>query len=40
MLYGGRYVIFLMGLFSLYMGLIYNEFFSMPMSLFGDSAFT
>ncbi|KAG2422402.1 hypothetical protein HXX76_016047 [Chlamydomonas incerta] len=39
MLYGGRYVIFLMGLFSLYMGLIYNEFFSMPMEIFGSSAY-
>jgi V-type H+-transporting ATPase subunit a len=39
MLYGGRYCIMLMGLFSLYMGVIYNEFFSMPMTLAGPSAY-
>jgi len=32
--YEGRYLIILMGLFSLYTGILYNEFFSVPMNLF------
>ncbi|GIL60308.1 hypothetical protein Vafri_14937 [Volvox africanus] len=39
MLYGGRYCILLMGLFSMYVGVLYNEFFSMPMALAGKTAF-
>ncbi|AES89197.1 putative V-type ATPase, V0 complex, 116kDa subunit family [Medicago truncatula] len=39
MTFGGRYVIFLMSLFSIYTGLIYNEFFSVPFELFGPSAY-
>jgi V-type H+-transporting ATPase subunit a len=34
MAFGGRYCILLMGIFSLFTGLLYNEFFSMPMTLF------
>mmetsp|Transcript_17767 Transcript_17767/g.24563 ORF Transcript_17767/g.24563 Transcript_17767/m.24563 type:complete len:848 (+) Transcript_17767:114-2657(+) len=37
MIYAGRYCILLMSIFSMYTGLLYNEFFSMPMSLFGSS---
>lgn len=39
MTFGGRYVIFMMSLFSIYTGLIYNEFFSVPFELFGQSAY-
>ncbi|KAL0356671.1 UNVERIFIED_CONTAM: V-type proton ATPase subunit a3 [Sesamum calycinum] len=39
MTFGGRYVIMLMALFSIYTGLIYNEFFSVPFELFAPSAY-
>lgn len=39
MMFGGRYVILMMSIFSIYTGLIYNEFFSVPFELFGKSAY-
>ncbi|KAM1662958.1 hypothetical protein ACFX13_043242 [Malus domestica] len=39
MTFGGRYIIMMMALFSIYTGLIYNEFFSVPFELFGKSAY-
>lgn len=39
MTFGGRYVILMISLFSIFTGLIYNEFFSVPFELFGPSAY-
>lgn len=40
MIFGGRYIILLMGLFSMFTGAMYNEFFSMPLELAGKTHYT
>ena len=37
MVFGGRYVLLLNGAFAMYVGLIYNEVFAVPLGLFGSS---
>jgi len=34
-----RYILLMMGFFAMYNGLIYNEFFAIPMQIFGSSCY-
>jgi V-type H+-transporting ATPase subunit a len=36
-MYGARYMLFMMGIYSVYCGLVYNDFFSLGLNLFGSN---
>lgn len=36
-MYGARYMLFMMGIYSVYCGLVYDDFFSLAMNLFGSN---
>jgi V-type H+-transporting ATPase subunit a len=39
-MYSGRYFLFMMGFFSIFCGLCYNDFTSLPTYMFGSSCYT